>query len=115
LAILPIGGRVQLAVNGVGFHGNVRAKPRAPTPAETAQGPETGGVRSTRLRPSCLTKPTTYAISSWRVGNDDRTPGPGLRKYTAYLSPGLGGLPSALRLSEALGGACVDGELQTLE
>ena len=31
------------------------------------------------------------------------TPGPGLRKCTAYLSPGPGGMPLALRLSDWLG------------
>jgi len=31
------------------------------------------------------------------------TPGPGLRKWTEYLSPGPGGLPLALRLSDWLG------------
>ena len=31
------------------------------------------------------------------------TPGPGLRKCTEYLSPGLGGMPLALRLSDWLG------------
>ena len=31
------------------------------------------------------------------------TPGPGLRKWTEYLSPGPGGMPLALRLSDWLG------------
>ena len=31
------------------------------------------------------------------------TPGPGLRKWTEYLSPGPGGVPLALRLSDWLG------------
>jgi hypothetical protein len=31
-------------------------------------------------------------------------PAPGLRKCTAYLRPGAGGMPLALRLSEGLGG-----------
>jgi len=31
------------------------------------------------------------------------TPGPGLRKCTEYLSPGPGGMPLALRLSDWLG------------
>jgi len=31
------------------------------------------------------------------------TPGPGLRKWTGYLSPGPGGMPLALRLSDWLG------------
>jgi len=30
-------------------------------------------------------------------------PGPGLRKWTEYLSPGPGGMPLALRLSDWLG------------
>jgi len=82
---------------------NVRAKPRVPTPAETAQGPGTGGVQPTRLRRSCLAKSTTYAIGSWRAGDDGRTPGPATGKCTPYPVAGPGGLPLALRLSEGLG------------
>ena len=80
---------------------NVRAKPRVPTPAETAQGPGTGGVRPTRLRRSCLAKSTTYAIDSWRAGDD------GMARWTASAKsaagPALDGqrdMPLALRLSE---------------
>jgi len=81
---------------------NVRVKPRVPTPAETAQGPGTGGVRPTRLRRSCLAKSTTYAIGSWRASDNGRPPSPGWRKCTACRRPGLGGLPLALRLNEGL-------------
>jgi len=81
---------------------NVRAKPRVPTPAQTAQGPGTGGVRPTRLRRSCLAKSTTYTIGSWRAGDNGRTPSPGCGKCGAPRT-GPGGLPLSLRLSEGLG------------
>jgi len=68
---------------------NVRAEPRVPTPAETAQGPGTGGVLATRLRRSCLAKSTTYAIGSWRgIRLLDPRRGRGARRGAEELSRG---------------------------
>ena len=80
---------------------NVRAKPRVPMPAETAQGPGTGGARPRRLRRSCLAKSKSYAIGSWRAGADGMARGTASAKWAVGpLLVGQRDMPLALRLSE---------------
>jgi len=92
------------APQGLAMRPNVRVKPRVPTPAETAQGPGTGGVRPTRLRQSCLAKSTTYAIGSWRAGDNGMARWAACAKWAEGPAlDGQRGMPLALRLSEGLG------------